>query len=110
MLIAFDPTRMPRTMKIVAGFHSLDFGVLGPDSASRLKAFGTRERHNEGLATRGRCEPSFCSRAGVAKPLRGVVCSRAHCEKALSDCRNALEGAILTLTFWAQTAKAAWSS
>lgn len=101
MLIALDPTRMPSTMKMVAGFHSLDFVFLGPDSPSPLKALGTSERQNEGLATRGRCdEPSFSERAVVANPLRGVVCSRAHCEKLFSDCRRALEGAILELTFF----------
>ena len=97
MLIAFDPTRIPRTMKMVAGFQSFDLGCFGSDAfrASRLNALGTMERHSEGFATRGRCEVSFCRKLDVAKVLRGVGECRTHCEQTLSVCRNALEGAIM---------------
>ena len=93
MLIAFDPTRTPRIMKMVAGFQVFDRGSLG--SPSRLNALGTMERHSEGFATRGRCEASSCRKLVVAKVLRGAEDCRTHCEQALSVCCNAREGAIV---------------
>lgn len=100
MLIAFDPTRMPSTMKIVAGFQSLDLACFGSEVfwPSRLKALGTIERHNEGLATLGRCEVSFFRLPDVAKVLRSAECCRTHCEQMLSDCRRARDGAIVMLS------------
>jgi hypothetical protein len=84
MLIAFDPTRTPRIMKMVAGFQVFDRGSLG--RPSRLNALGTMERHSEGFATRGRCEVSFCRKLDVAKVLRDAEDCRTHCEQALSVC------------------------
>lgn len=100
MLIAFDPTKMPSTMKIVAGFQSLDLVCFGSEAfwPSRLKALGTIERHNEGLATLGRCEVSLCRLPNVAKVLRCVGCCRMHCEQMLSDCRRGRDGAIVVLS------------
>lgn len=92
---------MPRTMKIVAGFQALDLGCVGSDAfwPSRRNALGTRERHSEGFATRGRCEFASCRKLDVAKVLCGVaVCCRTHREQMLSDCLNAFEDAIIRVS------------
>jgi hypothetical protein len=96
MLIALEPTRIPRTMKIVAGFQALDLGCAGSEASRRRNALGTSERHSEGFATRGRCDVPSCKRLEVAKVLRGVLVDcRAHCEQMLSVCLKALEGAMM---------------
>lgn len=85
---------------MVAGFQALDFGCVGSDAflPSRRNALGTRERHSEGFATRGRCEFASCRKLDVAKVLCDVVlCCRTHCEQMLSDCLNALEDAMLNM-------------
>lgn len=60
---------------------------------------GTRERHNEGLATRGRCEVPLCLKLDVAKVLLGVDCCRTHCEQMLSDCLNLLRDVMLYVMY-----------
>jgi hypothetical protein len=84
-------------MKIVAGFQALDLGCVGSEAfwPSRRRALGTRERHSEGFATRGRCEVPLCLKLDVAKVLLGMVCCRTHCEQMLSDCLNVLRDVML---------------
>ena len=88
-------------MKMVAGFQALDFGCVGSEAfwPLRRRALGTRERHNEGLATRGRCEVSLCLKLDVAKVLRGVACCRTRCEQMLSDCLNVLRDVMLYVMY-----------
>jgi hypothetical protein len=96
MLIALEPTKIPRTMKIVAGFQALDLGCAGSEASRRRNALGTRERHSEGFATRGRCEVPSCRRLDVVKVLCGILVDcRAHCEQMLSVCLKAFEGAMM---------------
>lgn len=97
--MALLPTRMPRKMKIVAGFHGFDTVPEEGEELRERRDLGTRDVQKVVCATFGRWESEVSRASAVAENARDCHCRLAHDVQMVCSDRRALDGAILGLRF-----------
>lgn len=93
--MALLPTKMPRIMKMVAGFHGFAAGLVDGELVRERRDLGRREVQKVGCATRGRLDSSASRVSNVAEKGRDCICRLTHVAQMVCSGLNALEGAIV---------------